>query len=105
LKIETLTSAGEHIAAPLVLAGEPNSLCAIEHTPPDDTSENARSLGILVTCGKFRFIDLGDLTKKKELELLCPANLVGVVDVYLTTHHGLDQSNARAAVHVLCQKS
>src|SRR2546422_1624813 len=42
------------------------------------------------------FIDLGDLTKKKELELACLNNLVGKVDLYLVTHHGLDQSNAKA---------
>jgi competence protein ComEC len=82
-------------------AGQPNLFCAAESQPSDDNSENPRSLGILVTFGKFRFIDLGDLTKKKELELVCPLNRVGTVDVYLTTHHGLDQSNAKAIVHAL----
>src|SRR5437870_1709063 len=53
---------------------------------------------VLITYGKFRFIDLGDLTKKKELELACLNNLVGKVDLYLVTHHGLDQSNAKAIV-------
>ena len=51
-----------------------------------------------MTYDNFRFLDLGDLTKKKELGLVCPNNLIGAVDVYLTTHHGLDQSNAKAIV-------
>ncbi len=101
MQVQVLTAAGEHIGAPLSDGGQPNPLCAAASKPPDDNTENPRSLGILVTFGKFRFIDLGDLTKNKELELVCPVNLVGTVDVYLTTHHGLDQSNAKAIVHAL----
>ena len=56
---------------------------------------------MLVTYGKFRLIDLGDLTWNKELELACPNNKIGIVDVYLSTHHGLDQSNAPAIVQAL----
>jgi competence protein ComEC len=101
MRVQVLTSAGEPITGALAGAGQPNPYCADEAKPPDDTTENPRSLGILVTFGKFRFIDLGDLTKNKELELVCPTNLVGTVDVYLTTHHGLDQSNGKAIVHAL----
>lgn len=101
LNVEALSSAGEHIAASLPGGGQPNPWCASEPKPPDDVTENARSLGILVTFGKFRFIDLGDLTKDKELALFCPTNPVGPVDVYLTAHHGVDSSNARAAVLAL----
>src|SRR5262249_6884982 len=101
MKLEALTSAGEHIAAPLAGAGQPNPLCASEPKPPDDVTENPRSLRVPITFGKFRMIDLGDLTRNKEIELFCPTNPVGTVDVYLTTHHGLFQSNARAAVHAL----
>jgi len=98
LTVRVLTAAGEHIADPLPGAGEANMYCDSEPDAPLDPSENARSLGVLITYGKFRFIDLGDLTKKKELELACLNNLVGKVDLYLVTHHGLDQSNAKAIV-------
>jgi len=98
LTVRVLTAAGEHIADPLPGAGEANMYCDSEPDAPPDPSENARSLGVLITYGKFRFIDLGDLTKKKELELACLNNLVGKVDLYLVTHHGLDQSNAKAIV-------
>ncbi len=101
LTVRALTAAGEHISEPLPGAGEANLLCGAEPEPPDDASENARSLGLLITYGRFRFIDLGDLTKKKELELVCPNNLAGTVDVFLVTHHGFNQSNAKAIVHAL----
>jgi competence protein ComEC len=101
IMVETLTAAGEQIKDPLPGANQPNSVCASEAEAEADASENARSLGILVSYGKFRFIDLGDLTKRKERELVCPNNLVGTVDLYLTTHHGLFQSNDQAIVTAL----
>ena len=98
IEVQVLAAAGEHIAGPLPAAGEANPYCAAEPEAPADPSENGRSMGVLVTYGKFRFLDLGDLTKKKELELVCPNNLLGTVDLYLTTHHGMDSSNAKALV-------
>lgn len=101
MDVEVLTADGKHIAKPVAGAGQPNPYCASETPWAIDTSENARSLGLLFTYGKFRFIDLGDLTKQKEVELVCPNNLVGTVDLYLTTHHGFDQSNAKSIVDAL----
>jgi competence protein ComEC len=107
MRVQVLTAAGEEIAAPLPGAGQPNPLCASEPSYPPDPSENARSVGVLITFGKFRFIDLGDLTNKKELGLACPNNLIGTVDLYLMTHHGTahpgtgDGSGARAIVEML----
>jgi hypothetical protein len=46
-------------------------------------------------------INLGDLTWNEELELACPVNRAGPVDVYLTTHHGGPSSGAPAIVHAL----
>jgi beta-lactamase superfamily II metal-dependent hydrolase len=98
LNIQVLTAAGEHIAAPLAGAGQPNPFCASASKREDDPSENARSLGVLISYEKFRFLDMGDLTWNKELELMCPNNPIGTVDVYLTSHHGLDQSGSPALV-------
>jgi competence protein ComEC len=81
--------------------GEANPYCASESEPQADTSENAQSIGMLFTYGKFQFLDLGDLTKKKELELVCPNNLIGKVDLYLTTHHGAAADNPKALVWAL----
>src|SRR5579864_4400123 len=96
MDVRVLSAAGEHITAPLVGTGEANSYCKAEPSASEDTTENARSVGVLITYGQFRFLDLGDLTKKKELELACPNNLLGTVDLFLVTHHGADLSNAKA---------
>jgi competence protein ComEC len=101
MHVEVLTAAGEEITKPLPGAGKPNPLCDAEPAAPEDATENARSTGVLVTEGKFRFIDLGDLVKIKERGLVCPNNLIGTVDLFLTSHHGLDQSNSKAMVDAL----
>jgi beta-lactamase superfamily II metal-dependent hydrolase len=101
LSVVVLTADGEHIAAVPDLHPAPNPYCASEHAWPDDPTENARSAGILVTFGKFKFLDLGDLTGKKEVALVCPNNPIGTVDLYLVTHHGMDLSNSRAIVDAI----
>jgi hypothetical protein len=82
-------------------AGAPNPLCAGAKRKDNDPSENAQSVGMLITYGKFRMIDLGDLTWNKELGLACPDNKIGAVDVYLSTHHGMDLSGAPPLVQAL----
>lgn len=101
MDVQVLTAAGKQIPSALPGAGQANPLCATEPAPPADATENAQSVGILVTVGKFRFLDLGDLVKIKERPLVCPNNLIGTVDVYLTSHHGLFQSNSKAMVDAL----
>src|SRR6516162_9834103 len=101
MDIRVLSAAGDHITDPLPNTGEANSYCSGEPSAAVDDTENARSVGLLVTFGNFRFLDLGDLTKKKERELACPNNLIGTVDLFLVTHHGADLSNPKPLVWAL----
>ena len=101
IEVKVLSAAGDHITTPLPGAGEANSYCGSEPAADVDSTENARSVGVLIAYGQFRFLDLGDLTKKKEIELACPNNLLGKVDLFLVTHHGADFSNPKALVWAL----
>ena len=101
LQVEVVSAAGATITAPVAGAGQPNPECSSQPEAPVDPSENAASLGVLVTFGDFRFLDLGDLTKKKELQLVCPNNLLGTIDLFLISHHGFSWSNAKAMVLAL----
>jgi competence protein ComEC len=96
LEVKVLTANGDIIDTPA--GAQPNSYCESVARQDDDPSENARSVGILVTFGKFRFIDLSDFTWNKELSLMCPVNRVGQVDVYLTSHHGFKISGSKPLV-------
>lgn len=100
LTVEVVAANGDLLSR----KGAANSLCAGVEKKAEDKGENARSVGVLMTFGKFRFLDLGDLTWNKELELACPENRLGKIDVYLTTHHGMDMSGPAALVHALSPK-
>jgi len=96
-----VSAGGQHIANPLPGAGATNPLCASYKPQDPDPGENARSIGAVIAFGRFRMLDLGDLTWNKEHDLACPADPIGPIDLYLTTHHGLAQSGADVLVHAV----
>jgi len=101
LDVQIVSAAGDLIASPLPGAGQPNPACAGYQTPAPDQTENARSIGMVVTYGSFRSVDLADLTKDKEYGLVCPANKLGTVDLFMVSHHGWDPSNSAPLLHAL----
>lgn len=97
LELKVVASDGVLLPSPLPGAGQPNPFCAgIPPHEPTGGEENVRSLGLLMTFGKTLILDLGDLTYNKDVELLCPANKIGKVDVYFIPNHGMDLSNSPA---------
>jgi beta-lactamase superfamily II metal-dependent hydrolase len=101
--VAVVTSNGDVLKTPLPGGGKPNPACA-GFAPRDESRvdpDNPMSVGVVFTYGKFRTINLGDFTWNKEQELMCPNNPIGTVDLYLTSHHGIDQSGSPALVHAL----
>lgn len=99
VEAKVISSDGALIDKPLPGAGQSNSACAASEQRPGDRTENPRSLGTLFTFGKLGILDLGDLTWDKEMELMCPSNKLGHVDIYIVSHHGWLQSGSPALVH------
>jgi beta-lactamase superfamily II metal-dependent hydrolase len=104
--VVVVTSAGQTLKTPIKGApgaGRPNPACA-DFKPRDESRvdpDNHASIGIVISYGKFRTINLGDFTYNREQQLMCPNNPIGTVDVYMTSHHGIDQSGSPALVHGL----
>jgi beta-lactamase superfamily II metal-dependent hydrolase len=101
IDVKVLSSAGELLATPLPGAGQPDAECAGFERHDVDTTENAQSVGLLISYGGFRMVDLADLTWNKEYDLVCPSNKIGTVDLYLVSHHGMDMSGSPQLVHAL----
>jgi competence protein ComEC len=96
-----VSSDGKLISHALPGAGEPNQGCANAPTPEADQTENSHSLGIEINFGKLRILDLGDLTKDKERELVCPNNKIGHIDLLVVSHHGWDHSSSPVFINAL----
>lgn len=95
MHIQFVSADGNVLNAPLAGAGKANPDCAgVKQATNDGGDENNRSVGSLITFGKTRILYLGDLTWNKEIELLCPVNRVGPVDVYFVTGHGMNLSSS-----------
>jgi len=101
LEVNVVTADGARLSAPLEGGGEPNPMCAdFEHRQINRT-ENPRSIALRVRFGAFRFLDPGDLDPNTLGDLVCPINLIGVVDAYLVAHHGSSDTNTPVALPAL----
>jgi beta-lactamase superfamily II metal-dependent hydrolase len=103
MEVRFVSSDGNVLAAPLPGAGQPNPACA-GFPRPDPVvvqPENPHSVGTLITFGSLRFLDMGDLTADKEYDLACPVNKIGVVDVFMVSHHGSNLSDSLPFVRAI----
>ena len=102
VEVDVVSADGSVLTRPLAGGGQPNPTCA-SYAPriADDTLENPRSIGVRLSYGAFRLLDLGDLVWNKEGELVCPKNLLGEADVYVATHHANGDASIPALVAAL----
>jgi beta-lactamase superfamily II metal-dependent hydrolase len=77
-----------------------NPRCTPE-APNEDTSDNARSVALLLKFGDFEFLNLADLSWNVSKRLVCPANQIGEIDLYQATHHGGNVNNDPALLRSL----
>ena len=105
IDVQVVTASGKAITTAMAGAGQANPLCASYRPIEIDRGENAHSIGVMITFGKFRVVDLGDLHWNQEYDLACPNNLLGTVDVYMTTHHAKRTSGAPAIVQAMRSKA
>lgn len=88
--VQVLSAGGQLIVKPLARAGRRNALCDTykqQDALAGDVEDN-QSIGLLITSGKFRMLDLADLEAHHSHDLVCPDNLIGTVDVYNVNVHG-----------------
>lgn len=99
IRATVVSADGAVIDKPLPGAGEENPTCNTSGPSPADSSENARSLGVMFSFGRVRILDLGDLTSDKERLLMCPMNKLGKIDVLVVSHHGSLSSSSPALLN------
>ena len=107
--VRVVAAGGEFIRMPLAGGGGRNPYCAAFKPQavnpvsgqPSGNTEDEQSVGSHITFGRFRALYLGDLTWNKEFELMCPANRVGTVDLFVVSRHGQPSSNSEVLVHAI----
>ena len=99
--VRIVAAAGKPATAAVPGAGRPNPYCGSTQPQAADPGENAQSVGSHFTFGRFRALHLGDLTWNKEIELMCPANRLGDIDLFVVSHHGQAISNSPVLVHAI----
>jgi competence protein ComEC len=105
LDVQVLAGGGNTIGGQLPGAGQPNPDCAGYRPDAEDRpGENQQSLGLLISYGEFRILDLGDLTSSREHDLVCPENKIGTVDVFVASHHLGTAANTPQLVHAIHAK-
>src|SRR5579862_158591 len=104
MRVIVVSADAATIDRPLPGAGRDNPHCAGIAPYPQDPSENRRSLGVVITFGTLRIVDLGDLTHEQEWDLMCPVDKLGAADIYIVSHHGSGTSSGPAFVNAIAPR-
>jgi competence protein ComEC len=97
-----VVSSNQELIAKPVNGGGPNPLCANAEQKESAGPENGRGVGVLLTYGTFKYLNLIDLDWAKEMELACPVNKLGKVTLYQTGRHGsFDGAGAPAFLNAI----
>ncbi len=102
VEVRVVGSSGERITTPVLGAGDPNPLCS-NHVPKRDIRavENDEVVSVVVRYGDFVLLELGDMLWNHEQQVVCPDNLLGLVDVYHTSGHGAHWGSNPVMVHAV----
>jgi competence protein ComEC len=85
------------LTKPVKGGGAANPLCADAEQKAPAGPENQRMVGLMLTFGKFKLLNLADLDWEREMALVCPVNQVGTITLYHSSRHGgLDDSASPA---------
>jgi beta-lactamase superfamily II metal-dependent hydrolase len=104
---QVIAANGAVLTTPLAGAGQANPLCAgftLQETVKGQEAaraEDARSVSTFIGFGQFRTAIMGDLGWNLERDLMCPVNRLGMLDLYLVSHHGSETSGSPALVHAI----
>lgn len=105
MTVQVVSSDGNAITQALGIPGAGTEFelapCAASPQKPLENTENDRSVGLSISFGLLRILDLGDLTWAMERNIVCPVNLLGRFDVYVVSHHGLARSGSPVLVQVI----
>lgn len=88
VETRVLVSEGPVIATPVNDGGAQNPLCANAAQMEPAAPENVRMVGLSLDFGRFKMASLGDLDWSRELQLVCPVNKIGTVNLYTINRHG-----------------
>jgi len=83
-----VVTANENIIAAPLNGGKTNKLCDNAAQMSAAGFENSRMVGVLVSFGKFTYLNLIDLDWRTEMQLVCPLNKVGRITLYQSGRHG-----------------
>ena len=77
IDMQVLPVGGKESKAAIEVTGGPNPDCANTKLPDANTTKSALYVGVHITFGKFRIVDLGELTWNKELDPVCLSQQFG----------------------------